>query len=75
MLELSGDTLKVLVTAPPEDGRANEAVVALLAGEWRLPKSAFAVIRGSASRHKTIGIAGEPAALAGRVVEWMKRHG
>ena len=44
MLEVSDTTLKAAVTAPPEDGKANDAVVALLAGEWRVPKSACAVI-------------------------------
>ena len=45
-LESAGDALKASVTAPPEDGKANDAVIALLSEEWRLPKSAFAVIKG-----------------------------
>lgn len=75
MLELSSNMLKALVTAPPEDGRANDAVVALLAVEWRIPKSAFAVIKGATSRHKTLSIAGDGDALAGRIVDWAKAHG
>jgi uncharacterized protein (TIGR00251 family) len=66
--------LKVAVTAPPEDGRANEAIVALLAQSWRLPKSAFEVIQGMAARNKTIGISGEPSMLVHRIAEWVRGH-
>ena len=75
MLEPSDDMLKALVTAPPEDGKANDAVVALLSGEWRVPKSACAVIKGATSRQKTVAIAGDGAVLAHRIKEWMKSHG
>ncbi len=75
MLELSSSTLKAQVTAPPEDGKANDAVVALLAGEWRLPKSAFDVIKGATSRHKTLSVAGDPESLAGRIAQWVQAHG
>ena len=60
-------TLKVAVTAPAEDGKANRAVIELLAAEWRLPKSAFEVMRGLTARDKTVRISGEPASLAGRI--------
>lgn len=52
-----GMALKVAVTAPPEDGKANAALIKLLAKSWRLPKSAFAIIRGATDRHKLIAIA------------------
>jgi len=55
--------LRVAVTAPPEDGKANDAVIALLAKAWRVPKRAVTVIRGAASRHKTVRVAGDAAAL------------
>lgn len=74
-LDLSDKGLKVQVTAPPEDGKANRAVIDLLAGAWRLPKSAFEVIKGSTARRKTIAVAGDPAQLARRVEEWMREHG
>ena len=75
MLELSGNMLKAQVPAPPEDGRANEAVVALLAAEWRLPKSSLTVIKGASARQKTLSVSGEPETLAGRISEWMKSRG
>lgn len=67
--------LKAAVTAAPEDGKANVAVVALLAEAWRLPKSTFEVVRGAAGRDKTLSIAGEPAALADRICEWVRKNG
>lgn len=74
-LELSAETLKAAVTAPPEDGKANDAVIALLAEAWRLPKSTMTVIKGATARGKTLAIAGDPAALAARVNEWVRGHG
>ena len=46
--------VKASVTAPPEDGRANEALLQLLARAWRLPRRDLAIVAGAASRHKTV---------------------
>lgn len=74
-LECTGQgTLKAAVTAPAEDGKANAAIVELLAKEWRLPKSAFEVTRGAAARDKVIGISGETAALAERIAAWVRER-
>jgi uncharacterized protein (TIGR00251 family) len=68
--------LKVSVTAAPERGRANEAVIALLARSWRLPKSSLAVVAGGAARHKTLKITGDARALAAKLAAWREsRHG
>ncbi len=56
--------LKIAVTAVPEDGKANKAVIALLAKRLKLPKSAITVASGETSRRKTLLIDGDPAALA-----------
>ncbi|WP_024327302.1 DUF167 domain-containing protein [Thioalkalivibrio sp. AKL19] len=53
-----GDTLKLQVRAPPEKGRANEAVIALLAAELGCPKSAVEVVAGATSRSKTVTVEG-----------------
>ena len=71
-LTCSGGALKAQVTAPAEDGKANAAVIELLAATWKLPKSAFAVTRGATSRDKIISIAGEPELLAARIMEWTR---
>jgi len=59
--------LKLAVTAPPHDGEANTAVIALLARSLRLPKSAFTVVAGAGGREKTVAIAGDAAVIAARV--------
>lgn len=66
--------LKVAVTAPPEGGRANAAVVRLLAAEWGVPKSTIEVVLGAADRRKLLHVAGDPAALGRRVGLWLERH-
>ena len=71
-LDGRGAVLKAAVTAPPEEGKANAAVIDLLAETWQLPRSAFAVMRGAASRDKVLSISGEPELLAGRIVEWTR---
>jgi len=59
--------LRVRVTAPADDGKANAAVIALLAKSWDLPRSAFSITTGATSRRKRIHIQGEPAALIRRL--------
>ena len=66
------------MTAPPEDGKANAAVIALLAEAWRLPKSSFDVVRGGTARDKTVSVTGDVAWLADRIAEWeqrVRKHG
>jgi uncharacterized protein (TIGR00251 family) len=55
--------LKVAVTAAPESGKANTALVALLGKSWRLPKSAFEIVGGASDRRKTLLLRGDPASL------------
>tara|TARA_R110002124_G_scaffold12099_3_gene57732 strand:+ start:610 stop:915 length:306 start_codon:yes stop_codon:yes gene_type:complete len=55
--------LKVYVREVPDKGKANEAVIRLLAKSWRLPKSDFAIRSGASDRNKTIFIAGDPDRL------------
>ena len=59
--------LKVAVAAPPEGGKANQAVIALLAKAWRLPRSSLSIAAGAASRRKVLHIAGDGAALIRRI--------
>ena len=50
--------LKVAVTAPPEKGKANAAVVALLSRLLGVPKSSIEIVRGETSRVKTLRVQG-----------------
>lgn len=59
--------LKVSVTAPPERGKANEAVVKVLAKALDLPKQAVAIVAGETSQDKTVVVALEPEELRGRL--------
>lgn len=56
--------LKVRVTAPPADGKANAALVKLLAKRWKLAKSDIAILAGAGARQKTLRLSGDSAALA-----------
>ena len=53
-----GGQVTVRVTAAPERGRANRAVVALLAKELGVSKSSVTVVRGLTSRDKVVRIDG-----------------
>jgi uncharacterized protein len=73
--EADGATaLRIAVTAPPDGGKANAAVIALLAKAWRVPKSSLEIVRGAADRRKVVRIAGDGAALAARIAAWLKEH-
>jgi len=58
---LHGDALKVRVAAQPAEGRANEALVALLAAALGVPKKSVAVVQGTKSRRKTVSVAAPQA--------------
>lgn len=51
-----GETLRVRVAAPPAEGRANAAVVALLARHFDVPKREIEIVRGAASRDKWVRV-------------------
>jgi uncharacterized protein YggU (UPF0235/DUF167 family) len=58
-----GAMLKATVTAPAEAGRANEALLRLLARMWHLSRRDFSIIVGSTGRDKVVRVAGEPRQL------------
>jgi uncharacterized protein (TIGR00251 family) len=51
-------SLKVSVTAAPEKGKANEAIIELLADELNISRSSIAIVRGETSSQKTVRIDG-----------------
>ena len=55
---IQGDVLKLRLTTPPVDGKANKAVIAYLAKLFHLPKSALSIKSGQQSRMKTVTIRG-----------------
>jgi uncharacterized protein len=53
------------VTQPPQNGRANEALLRLLSRTWRLPRQALKIVAGAGTRDKIVLITGEPRHLLG----------
>jgi uncharacterized protein (TIGR00251 family) len=53
-----GDRWKVRVAAPPEGGRANEAVLELLSERLGLPRRALSIVSGHAARDKVVEMSG-----------------
>jgi uncharacterized protein (TIGR00251 family) len=69
----SGPHIQARVRAVPEDGRANAALVELVAREIGVPRSTVEVAAGHTARLKSIRIVGDAALLETRVVTWLKR--
>jgi uncharacterized protein len=53
-----GDALKLALTAPPVDGRANEACIEFFAKLFRVPRSSVTIAAGATSRNKVVRVAG-----------------
>lgn len=53
-----GDALKIALTAPPVEGKANEACVDFLANLLKVPRSSITIASGESSRNKVVRIAG-----------------
>ncbi len=68
-----GVALRVVVRAAPEDGKANAAILKLLAGEWRLPRAALRLVSGAGDRRKSFHLAGEPRALLAHLEGWLAK--
>lgn len=64
-----GEAWKVRVAAPPERGRANDAVLKLLAERLRVPAAELSLVAGSSGRDKVVELRGLGAEEAGRRLE------
>ena len=64
-----GDGWKVRVAAPPEGGRANEAVVELLSERLRIPRRSISIVSGHTAREKIVRMAGIDRAESERRLE------
>jgi uncharacterized protein len=51
-----GDRLKIAVSSPPADGRANTALMEFLAERLAVPKSCLRLVSGASSREKRVAI-------------------
>jgi uncharacterized protein len=64
-----GDALRIKISAPPVDGRANEALCDFLAGLLHVARSRVSVTSGASSRHKRVRVAGITAEAAARAMQ------
>jgi uncharacterized protein (TIGR00251 family) len=58
-----GERLKIQVSAAPERGKANDAVIDVLAAELGIPRQQVRIVSGGASPLKTVEVPGEEAVL------------
>ncbi len=65
---LHGDELKLAITAPPVDGKANKAVINYLSELFGVAKSSVSIMSGQQSRHKRCMVQGVSFQEASRVV-------
>lgn len=63
--------LKVQVTAPPESGKANAALIKVLAKAWKLPKTSLSIVSGATSRRKVVRIGGDARTILDRLHDWV----
>ena len=57
---LYGDELKIAITAPPVDGKANTHLIKYLAKQCGVAKSKVVITKGQLNRHKTVFISKPP---------------
>lgn len=53
-----GDAVKLALTAPPVEGRANQAVIEFFADLFAIPRSSVSIASGETSRNKIVRVAG-----------------
>jgi hypothetical protein len=68
-----GHVLKATVAAPAEAGRANEALLQLLARAWHVPRRDLSIIVGLTSRNKIVRVAGDSQRLVEQVAPEIAR--
>lgn len=64
-----GDALKLALTAPPVEGKANQACIEFLAEALNLPRSSLVIVFGQTSRNKVVRVSGISAAELARRLE------
>lgn len=69
----SGTAVRVAVSKPAEGGKANAAVIRLLAREWGIAKSALSVAAGHTDRRKIVAVLGDPQRLLTQLTAWSAR--
>jgi uncharacterized protein (TIGR00251 family) len=63
--------LKARVSAPPEKGKANGALIKLLAKAWGVPPRDLELVGGETARQKKIHVSCDPAEGMARLTKWL----
>ena len=72
-LDAAGDAyLQVRVSAAAEGGKANAALLKLLAREWGVAGSRLAIVAGVRDRRKTVHLAGDPSRVLNQLCDWIE---
>ncbi|MFQ3198798.1 MAG: hypothetical protein ACI8R9_001486 [Paraglaciecola sp.] len=56
IIGLHGDEIKISITAPPVDGKANVHLIKFIAKQFSVAKSSVSLIKGDLNRHKTLQV-------------------
>ena len=67
-----GVRLRLRVTAAPEKGKANEAVMKLIAKAWGLPKSTLSIASGETAPLKMLLVRGDSASLEADIATYLR---
>jgi uncharacterized protein len=62
--------LKIRVAALPDKGKANTAVVKLLAKSWQVPRASLSIVAGEKDRNKTVLLTGDPQYRLALLTAW-----
>jgi uncharacterized protein (TIGR00251 family) len=62
VLGLHGGAVKIALSAPPVDGKANDALIAFVAQRVKLPRARVSLVSGITNRSKVVRITGRSAA-------------
>lgn len=65
-----GDALKLRISAPAADNKANEALIDYLRSALGLPRTAVRIAHGAHSRHKVVEVDARPETLAALLCAW-----
>jgi len=69
-----GEALKVTVTAPPSEGKANAGCIELLAKVLKVPKTSVSIAAGATGRNKVVRVVGISAAAGRERLERSDKH-
>ncbi len=68
---LHGDAVKIAIGEAAQDGKANKAIVNMMAKSLGIPSAAIEITSGLSARRKRILLRGESAILKQKILDWL----